>query len=211
MRANERASYDGYEVCLFPLDYLYCTQKSGPDSYSHCCGHPADWVGSHYVYPYYAPFSCTRYYYGPDSDGAPVCYVSDDKVWTPKGLSYVSVEFAHDDNRPTKTHFNQGELIGHTGTTPPALVTGDHLHMDQSNIANAPLVSYGITCAYGNECYALQNSTTAEDIFYLSGSETIAQTQGMNFEKWTGSPIHHGGGFKWWMSKRVIERRKNGL
>ena len=60
MRAGERCSYDGYEVCLFPLDYLNCTQVWSPSSFSHCCGKPTDWVGTSAHYPYYAPFSCSR-------------------------------------------------------------------------------------------------------------------------------------------------------
>ena len=207
MRAGEKASYEGYQVCLFPLDYLYCTQVSGPDSFSHCCGHPCDYVGTTTTYPIYAPCDCILGNSYPD--GNTRVYYTTKKVWTPQGLSYVSFSFTHDNNPPSATTFKQGALIGHTGTA--GFVTGDHTHIDQSNISNAPLVSYGITCSGGNECWALQDSQYPYDIFYLSGSETVVQTQGMNFDTWSGSPIHHGGGFKWWMSKRVIERRKYGL
>lgn len=177
MLAGETASYNGYQYCLFPLDYLYCTQLA-PNQYSHCCGHASDWVGTHTVYPYYAPFDCHRTY-TLASNGENV-YTSDNPVWTPSGLSYVSIEFAHDSNYPSQTSFRQGELIGHTGT---AGGVGDHVHIDQALEANSYPVSYGIVCpGYGNTCYALRNSAPPENVFYITGNETIVQTQGLTFQ-----------------------------
>lgn len=184
MRAGETLSYHGYQVCLFPMDYMYITQVSGPGSYSHCCGHPADYIGTYDDYPIYAPCDCHLVY--SDSVGNTRAYTSDNPVWTPQGLQYVTFSFTHDENPPAATSFSQGDLIAHTGTA--GQVTGDHSHIDQSNIANAQLVYYGITCAYGNPCYALEDSQEPYEIFYLSGAETIVQTQGMTFEAWTQPP-----------------------
>lgn len=184
MYAGQRASYNGYEYCLFPLDVLNCTQTSAPDSLSHCCGHPADYTGPSNNYPYYAPFTCTRIWTYPSS--GETIYVSDNPVWTPSGLSYVSILFAHDDNIPSQTHFNQGDLIGHTGTTGFAL--GDHVHIDQSLHQNDSLVNYGITCRGGNVCWALQYSTYPYDVFYLGGTEQIINTQGMQFQTVPATP-----------------------
>ena len=204
MRAGETASKNGYQVCLFPLDYLYCTQTSSPTSFSHCCGHPCDWIGTTGTYPIYAPCDCHLVY--SDNAGNTRAYSSDNMVWTPMGLTYVTFSFTHDNNPPTQTSFRQGELIGHTGTA--GFVTGDHTHIDQSNMNNAQLVPYGITCSGGNACYALSNSQYAYDIFYLSGSETIVQTLGMTFQTWQGGG---GNGFQWWYAKKILERRKYGL
>ena len=178
MQAGERAYYNGYQCCLFPLDYLNCTQVSGPSSLSHCCGHPADYTGPSRRYPYYAPCDCTRI----DilSSNGQTIYTSDSPVWTPSGLHYVTFLFAHDESIPAATHYNQGDLIGHTGTA--GQVTGDHVHLDQSLIHNDVITNYGVTCAYGNVCYALGQSVVASDVFFLTGSETIVNTQGMNFQ-----------------------------
>lgn len=184
MQAGERVTYQGYEVCLFPLDYVYCTQVSGPSSLSHCCGHPADWIGSYNQYPLYAPCSCHLVY--SDNVGNTRGYTSDAPVWTPKGLQYVSFAFTHDSNPPAATSYSQGDLIYHTGVA--GYATGDHVHIDQSNIANAQLISYGIYCQYGNLCYALDGSQPPEDIFYLTGSETFITDLGQNLQTWPFPP-----------------------
>ena len=184
MQAGERVSYQGSQVCLFPMDYVYCTQVSGPDSLSHCCGHPADWIGPSGGYPIYAPCDCHLVY--SDSVGNTRAYSSDAPVWTPQGLQYVTFSFTHDDNTPAATSFSQGDLIAHTGTA--GYVTGDHTHIDQSNQDDAQLVSYGIYCAYGNLCYALAGSQPPEDIFYLSGSETFVTDLGQNIPTWGYPP-----------------------
>ena len=202
MRANERITYDGYEVALFPMDYLYITQTSSPSSLSHCCGHPIDIIGRTATYPLYAPCSCHRVYLGNDY----VIYSSDDKVWTPQGLTYITFEFAHDNNTPSKSTFTQGELIAHTGTK--GFVTGDHCHLDQCALHNANVVNSGITCSGGNVCWNLNGSAYPYNIFYLSGSETVVQTQGYNFQTWS-QPVTSR--FKWWMARLLLERRRNGL
>lgn len=184
MQAGEKLSYQGSQVCLFPLDYLYCTQTSSPTSFSHCCGHPADWIGTRAEYPCYAPFDCHLVY--SDNVGNTRGYSSDRPVWTPQGLQYVTVAFTHDSNPPSASSYSQGDLIYHTGIA--GFVTGDHVHIDQSNIYGAQLISYGYYCAYGNLCYALNGSQYPEDIFYLSGNETIVDTMGMVFQTWNQPP-----------------------
>ena len=178
---------DGHEVCLFPMDMLYITQLSGPSSLSHCCGNPIDIVGTTPQYPLYAPFSCHLVWSYPD--GNERSYTSDDMVWyaTPNGngwtLGYVTVCFTHQNNPPTKTSFKQGEVIAHTGTA--GNVTGDHCHLDQSTLPNVGNVSYGVTCAYGNLCYALQGSTDPSKIYFINDTN-IVQTLGLNFSTYEG-------------------------
>lgn len=178
---------DGHEVCLFPMDMLYITQLSGPSSLSHCCGHPIDIVGNTPHYPLYAPFSCHLVWSWPD--GNERSYTSDDMVWyaTPSGngwtLGYVTVCYTHQNNPPTKTSFKQGELIAHTGTA--GNVTGDHCHLDQSTLPNVGNVSYGVTCAYGNLCYALNGSTDPTKIYFINDTNVV-QTLGLNFSTWEG-------------------------
>lgn len=201
MRQGETASYEGYQVALLPIDYLYITQTSSPSSLSHCCGHPIDIIGSHATYPLYAPCNCHEVSRGSDY----IIYSSDDEVWTPTGRSYISFEFGHDNNPPTRTTFSQGELIGHTGTR--GFVTGDHCHLDQSKVRNAGLVNSGITCSGGNVCWNINGSDYPYNIFYLSGTETIVNTAGYTFQVWQDSPVG-GSGFKWWMARLLLERRR---
>lgn len=184
MMPGETMVYNGYEVCLFPFDWLECTQISGPGQYSHCCGTASDWVGQSGVNDaFYAPFTCTQIYAGPYANGNTRAYLSDNPVWTPMGLSYVVVAFTHDDNPPAATHFNQGDLIGHTGTA--GYATGDHCHLDQATGTTYNLINSGIVCAGGSTCWYLENGWDPTFIYYLSGNETIVDTLGQQFQTFT--------------------------
>lgn len=165
MKAGQKLVHDGHEVCLFPMETMNITQWSSPESSSHCCGHPFDNAISEQVrVPVYAPFSCHLSY--SDSVGNTRAYSSDNPVWTPNGLSYVTVSFTHDPNPPTATRYAQGDLIYHTGTA--GMATGDHCHIDQTFTQNAGLVYYGVTCRYGNQCYALSDSVLPTQVFYVN-------------------------------------------
>lgn len=203
MRAGETKTYRGYEVCLFPLDYLYCTQVSGPSSTSHCCGTASDWIGLYDFYPYYAPFSCTRIYQDSDT----VCYINDNPVWTPDGLQqHVIISFTHDRNPPAATHYDQGDLIGYTGDA--GFVMGVHVHLDQAFDSQRVLIDSGITCQAGNQCYYIRKGITPEHCYYLSGSETIVQTLGQSFQTWSGSS-GISTGILMLLLKKMKERRKD--
>lgn len=192
MQPGEKVSYQGHQVCLFPMDYVYCTQVSGPGSFSHCCGHPADWIGPSGNTPpgdpLYAPFDCTLVYSNGVEYGNCRAYSSDAPVWTPMGLTYVTVAFTHDWNPPTATHYSQGDLIYHTGDSGAAY--GYHCHIDQSNAYGSTLISYGYYCdpSLPWPCYALSDSQPPEDIFYLTGSETFITDLGQNIPTWPFPP-----------------------
>ena len=135
MRAGERlVASDGYEVMLFPLEYMYISQGEG-GSYSHANTFNIDFLGwgangRIYNCPYYAPCSCkcVNTSFGQSSNSR--VFTSLNKVHCPDGsLSYVTFNVMHDDNPIANLNdtFTQGDLIGHTGTTGQG-VTGDHLH-----------------------------------------------------------------------------------
>ena len=126
---------DGYEVCLFPMSYLYMTQDEGGD-FSHTGTYNIDlagWGANGVVYrcPVYAPctmkvISTSLTYYGGNS----VIFESINKVHLPNGaLDYITILFMHDNNPPITTIgqvVRQGDLCYRTGTY--GMVTGDHLH-----------------------------------------------------------------------------------
>lgn len=177
MKANEKYTYKGYQVCLFPMTFLNVTQWSSSTDPSHCCGHPADYAGDGTKYPIYAPCDCTLCY--SDNVGNTRGYTSTKKVWTPSGLRYVSFSFTHDDTPPSKTSFKQGELIAHTGTAGDA--SGDHSHIDQSFKQNANLVYSGIKCSHGNDCWYLDGSVDPTSFWYVNDTE-IQNTEGHTFQ-----------------------------
>ena len=198
MQAGDTKSRDGYQYALFPIDYLRCNQWFGPNTYSHCCGCPVDWgypideygnPSSIYgtIYPYYAPCDCHR----TDilaSNGQTI-YTSDNKVWTPQGLKYISFLFAHDNNIPAQTTFQQGELIGHMGTKSSGgnfIITGAHLHLDQSLTHNAVITNYGVQAC--GQCWGLSNPAAPQNVFYLMGNETIYSTCGHTFQTVPADP-----------------------
>ena len=184
MIANQRVTYRGYEVSLFPLDYLNCTQIPQTPSYTHCCGTATDWIGTSGTYPIYAPFSCHEITAVADNTKA---YLSNDKVWTPNGLMPLVVAFTHDSNPPSATSFTQGELIAHTGTA--GYVTGDHVHLDQSVFEYYQLISSGQTCTSGRLCYELLGGVLPPQAYYLSGDEAIVTTLGLDFQIWQGVAV----------------------
>ena len=133
MTAGQRlVADDGYEVLLFPLEYLYMSQDEGGD-YSHLHTYSIDllgWGANGRIYhcPYYAPCSCKCVY---TSENGSRVYQSLDKVHCPDGyLGIVCFHFAHDNNPISvlNQEFTQGDLIGHTGTAGHA--TGDHVHLN---------------------------------------------------------------------------------
>ena len=178
MQAGETAYKNGVQVALFPLDYLYCTQISGPGQFSHCCGTATDWVGTYNHYPFYAPFDCDLV--ASNNTENLRAYRSRTPVLTPGGTRYLITGFVHDDNPPVQTSFNQGELIGHTGIT--GFATGDHVHIDQTINSTYTYAASGIICGSGNQCYYVPGGIDPTEAYYLTGNETIVETLGQTFQ-----------------------------
>lgn len=136
MRAGQRlVASDGYEVALFPLEYLNMSQDEGGD-YSHVGTYNIDFLGWGVLgrvleCPIYAPVTmkvvATWLNF---SGGNAVFFESVNPVHLANGnLDYLTISFAHDSDPPITTIgqvVNQGDLCYHTGTY--GNVTGDHVH-----------------------------------------------------------------------------------
>lgn len=177
---------DGYEVALFPLEYLYMSQDEGGD-YSHSGTYNIDllgWGANGRIFqgPIYAP--CTMKvvaYWGTYSGGHQVTFESVDKVHLPNGqLDYLTIAFGHDSNPPYTTIgqvVNQGQLCYHTGTY--GNVTGDHTHT---------CAGQGHFQGYtnrGNGKYDLTNRIHYWDAVYVNDT-TIVQGYGHNWITYDG-------------------------
>lgn len=207
MRAGERlVASDGHEVMLFPLPYMYVSQGEN-GSVSHQGTLNIDFVGYNSQgqqisdAPYYAPCSCRCVSVVPGSANGR-CYQSDNLVHTPAGLQYVSFMFFHDENPPSivGTHFNQGDVIGHTGTA--GQVTGDHVHMN-----TASGTYQGRTEIQGHIC--LVNSSHIYETCYVNDT-TIVRGYGYNWQTYQGGitpivPRTHK--FKWVLYANKIRNR----
>ena len=136
-----RAS-DGYEVALFPMEYMYITQgEMMPDSsWSHYNVYNMDfWGYGEYGQfdncPLYAPFTMEVVALWDYTGTHTVTWESVDKVHFADGsLDYMTIEFTHAVNPPYHTigdRVSQGELCYYTGTfgNGQAGYYGDHVHI----------------------------------------------------------------------------------
>lgn len=198
---------DGYEVALFPFEYLYMSQDEGGD-YSHVNTYNIDFIGydSNGVVlqcPFYAPctLECVAIW---DSSSNNRVYQSVNKVHLADGsLDYLTIAFAHDDNpiHNIGDIIQQGALLGHTGTT--GQVTGDHTHT-----CCGKGTYQGYTQRTGGH-YDLTNRIHYWDAVYVNDT-VIVRGFNHNWRVYNGDISPSGQGkmkFKWILYARKIRER----
>lgn len=193
MTAGQRMiASDGYEVMLFPLEYMYISQGEG-GSTSHGGTLNIDFLGWDangrvYNCPMYAPCSLECVAILSSQNNGRV-YQSLDKVHTPNGLQYVSFLLMHDETPPSVGDtFTQGDLFAHTGNYGQS--TGDHSHM---NGADGIYTGYSTVSGH----VQLNNTTHIYDLCYVNDTVLI-QDYGYNWEDYQGgTELSNKKGFKW--------------
>lgn len=172
---------DGYEVMLFPMEYMYISQGEG-GSLSH--DKAMDFLGWNangrvYNCPYYAPCSChcvANFGTGNST------WQSNDLVHLPDGsLTIVTFCFDHDPfPHVVGDTLTQGDLIGHSGTAGGA--SGDHMHF------NTAIGTYaGYELVPGTQWYQLKNSSHIYNTCYVNDT-TLVVDYGYNWRNYT-API----------------------
>ena len=168
---------DGYEVMLFPMEYMNISQGEG-GSLSH--DKAMDFLGwgpngRIYSCPYYAPCSCRCVAnFGTGNS----TWQSLDKVHLPDGsLTIVTFCFDHDPLPHTVGDtLTQGDLLGHSGTAGTA--TGDHMHFNTAIGAYA-----GYELIPGTQWYQLKNSSHIYNTCYVNDT-VIVDGNGYNWQNY---------------------------
>lgn len=179
---------DGYEVALFPFEYLYMSQDEGGD-FSHAGTYNLDFLGWNangrvYQCPIYAPCTlrCVDVF---DPSSNTRVWESVNPVHLADGsLDYLTIYFSHDDN-PIYSVGDicyQGNIIAHTGTT--GYVTGDHTHTCCGKGQYS-----GFTQRQPNNLYDLTNRVHYWDALFVNDTN-IVNGYSHNWIDYTG-PVPH--------------------
>lgn len=200
MNSGDRAVYQGYEVCLWPLSYINITGT--PQSANHIVNGVANsglwdngYLPPNQVMPLYAP--CTiqlvASYNSGESSGHTQLWRSVDKVWIPSASEPVYISFAVGHSAQLY-YTNIGDIVQQgmhfydTGTY--GYVTGSHVHMILSLDYRTSMYPVGVNPTYGNIWYSDNPPATIADMFYILDSDYRYNDGGLVWTEWTGTITH---------------------
>lgn len=219
MRAGQRlVASDGYEVALFPLEYMYITQgELMPSNYSHYNTYNMDFegygaLGRVYACPLYAPCTCKVVALWDYNNSHTVTFESVNKVHFADGsLDYLTFEFTHAVNPPYHTIgdvINQGDLIYYTGTfgNGQSGYYGDHVHIC-TGIGHYD----GYTQRTGGH-YDLTNRYHLYDSLYVNDTDIVYDSHSYSWKTYSGptppTPTRKSK-FPWVLYARKLRNRNN--
>lgn len=190
---SRTASYQGYEVLLYPLDNVGIT--ADPWAANHIVSGVSNtgiWDNGWHTQqhdPLYAP--CTMEYVAYGSSGNTQMFRSVDPVWIPGASSpqYVTMSFSHS-NRLYYTNIGdivpQGAHFYDTGDY--GIGSGPHVHMILMIGSRSTMWPVGPNPTYGNIYYSPDPPATIADFFYLPEGTTISGGWDLDWSYWEGLP-----------------------
>lgn len=196
MNRGDNAVYDGYEVCLWPLEYISIT--ANPYNANHIVNGVSNsglydngWYITN-IRELYAPVTMELINSYPTGsiNGHTQVWRSVDKVWIPSlnEPTYITIGFSHSDTLPYTalgTVVKQGTHFYNTGTY--GIGEGAHVHMILY-IGRRTLMFPTGYCSYlqNNIWYSDNPPNEISDMFYILDTDVIVRDGGYNWTLYEG-------------------------
>ena len=213
MRAGETLWDDqGYQVCLFPLEYMYISQTENGD-FSHEGSYAFDFLGwgangRVLECPCYAPVDI-KCVYAPAGNTYRI-FESLNKVHFADGsIDYLTIWFNHG-NHNASIHLNdifrQGEQCNETGTT--GYATGDHTHI----IVGKGKYNGQMQVGSQNQNWTLRNQVHIYNTLFVNDTNLVRPLSynWLTFQGGHPTPTPSGGSkyrFKWVLYANKLRNR----
>ena len=210
-----QARYDGYEVLLYPLEYVGIT--ANPYSANHTVPGVSNsglydngWYQTE-IRHLYAPCTMRLVASYPTgwSSGHTQMWVSTDKVWLANGtLDYITIGLSHSDTlyyTQIGTIIQQGTHFYDTGTY--GLGGGAHVHMILCLGQRSAMFPTGHNAGWGDIWYSPNAPDTIADFFYIAPTDEVVNSGGYDFIVYDGEIVHHDSTIQMIIYTQILKRR----